>query len=63
MKVGRNLGKIRRALASAGKLGAGGLCRAGDHGRRPRRMRLADKPDDRAPYFSLVLVPGWEGRP
>ena len=23
-------------------------------------MRLADKPDDDAPYFSLVLVPGWE---
>ena len=22
-------------------------------------MRLADKPDDDAPYFALVLVPGW----
>jgi len=26
-------------------------------------MPLADKPDDEAPYFALVLVPGWEGRP
>ena len=26
-------------------------------------MRLADKPDDDAPYFALVLVPGWEQRP
>ena len=28
-----------------------------------RAVRLAEKADDRAPYFSLVLVPGWEGRP
>ena len=26
-------------------------------------MRLADKRDDVAPYFAIVLVPGWEGRP
>jgi precorrin-2/cobalt-factor-2 C20-methyltransferase len=26
-------------------------------------LPLAAKPDDRAPYFSLVLVPGWEARP
>ena len=25
-------------------------------------MRLADKADDEAPYFALVLVPGWERR-
>jgi precorrin-2/cobalt-factor-2 C20-methyltransferase len=25
-------------------------------------MRLADKPDDTAPYFAIVLVPGWEER-
>ena len=23
-------------------------------------MPLADKPDDDAPYFAVVLVPGWE---
>ena len=26
-------------------------------------VRLADKADDQAPYFSIVLVPGWAGRP
>ena len=30
---------------------------------RTSTLLLADKPDDSAPYFSLVLVPGWEGRP
>jgi precorrin-2/cobalt-factor-2 C20-methyltransferase len=25
--------------------------------------RLADKPDDSAPYFAIVLVAGWESRP
>jgi hypothetical protein len=25
-------------------------------------MRLADKPDDAAPYFAIVLVPGGEER-
>jgi precorrin-2/cobalt-factor-2 C20-methyltransferase len=24
---------------------------------------LAAKPDDDAPYFAIVLVPGWEDRP
>jgi precorrin-2/cobalt-factor-2 C20-methyltransferase len=24
---------------------------------------LAAKPDDDAPYFAVVLVPGWEDRP
>jgi precorrin-2/cobalt-factor-2 C20-methyltransferase len=26
-------------------------------------MQLADKPDDKAPYFAIVLVAGWSGRP
>jgi hypothetical protein len=25
-------------------------------------MKLADKLDTIAPYFAIVLVPGWEGR-
>ena len=25
-----------------------------------KMMPLADKPDDDAPYFAIVLVPGWE---
>lgn len=62
MKVGRNLGKIRRAIAAAGKLDNAiyverGTMANGHH------MRLADKPDDVAPYFALVLVPGWSTRP
>jgi precorrin-2/cobalt-factor-2 C20-methyltransferase len=62
MKVGRNLAKIRRALCAAGKLDrALYVERATMDG--TATLRLADKPDDAAPYFSLVLVPGWEGRP
>ncbi len=26
-------------------------------------MQLADKQDDKAPYFAIVLVAGWSGRP
>jgi precorrin-2/cobalt-factor-2 C20-methyltransferase len=26
-------------------------------------MRLAEKQDDKAPYFAIVLVAGWSGRP
>jgi precorrin-2/cobalt-factor-2 C20-methyltransferase len=62
IKVGRNLDKIRRALVSADRLEhavyvergtmAGGLV-----------MPLSEKHDDRAPYFAVVLVPGWEARP
>lgn len=61
MKVGRNLPKIRRALAAAGRLEralyvergtmAGSLC---EH--------LATRGDAPAPYFAIVLVPGWETR-
>lgn len=59
MKVGRNLPKIRRALDAAGKLSRAIYVERGTMANRTN-MKLADKPDDRAPYFSLVLVPGWE---
>jgi precorrin-2/cobalt-factor-2 C20-methyltransferase len=61
MKVGRNLPKIRRAIASAGKLGEAMYV---ERGTMPAMatMRLADKADDDAPYFSIVLVPGWRAR-
>jgi precorrin-2/cobalt-factor-2 C20-methyltransferase len=62
MKVGRHLPKIRRAIASAGRLDSAVYVErgtmAGGHS-----IRLADKPDDVAPYFALVLVPGWSTRP
>jgi precorrin-2/cobalt-factor-2 C20-methyltransferase len=62
MKVGRNLPKIRRALEAAGKLGQAVYVERGTMDN-SASMRLADKPDDAAPYFALVLVPGWESRP
>ena len=62
MKVGRNLGKIRAALAAAGKLARAVYVERATMDA-TRAVRLAEKADDRAPYFSLVLVPGWEGRP
>jgi precorrin-2/cobalt-factor-2 C20-methyltransferase len=62
MKVGRNLPKIRRALAAAGLLGRAVYV---ERGTMPETvsMPLADKRDDQAPYFSIILVPGWTGRP
>jgi precorrin-2/cobalt-factor-2 C20-methyltransferase len=62
MKVGRNLGKIRRAIATAGRLDSAVYVERGTMAN-GHSMRLADKPDDEAPYFALVLVPGWGTRP
>jgi len=61
MKVGRNLPKIRRALDAAGKLDEAVFVERGTM-EAMRTMRLADKPDDKAAYFSIVLVPGWQGQ-
>jgi precorrin-2/cobalt-factor-2 C20-methyltransferase len=62
MKIGRHLAKVRRALDRAGRL---------DHAIYVERgtmtnasvMKLTDKLDTFAPYFAMVLVPGWEMRP
>jgi precorrin-2/cobalt-factor-2 C20-methyltransferase len=62
MKVGRNLPKIRRALQSAGALQRAIYVERATMAD-TRTMPLADKADDAAPYFSIVLVPGWEARP
>lgn len=61
MKVGRNLPKIRRALAAAGRLGEAIYVERGTMAA-SKSMRLSEKLDETAPYFSLVLVPGWSGR-
>jgi precorrin-2/cobalt-factor-2 C20-methyltransferase len=61
MKVGRNLPKVRRALSASGRLPVAIYVERGTMADRVT-MRLAEKMDDVAPYFSLVLVPGWEGR-
>lgn len=62
MKLGRNLPKVRRALAHTQRL-AGAIYVERGTMRDAVTMRLADKPDDDAPYFAVVLVPGWETRP
>lgn len=62
MKVGRNLPKIRRALRAAGRLDDAVYVERGTMSN-GHSIRLADKPDDVAPYFALVLVPGWSARP
>ena len=62
MKLGRNLPKVRRALTAAGKLNGAVYVERGTMAN-AMAIPLADKPDDEAPYFALVLVPGWEGRP
>ncbi|WP_434064167.1 precorrin-2 C(20)-methyltransferase [Pararhizobium gei] len=61
MKVGRNLPKIRRALAASGKLAEAVYVERGTMAN-ASMIPLADKADDSAPYFSLVLVPGWKSR-
>ncbi|MBZ9936272.1 precorrin-2 C(20)-methyltransferase [Mesorhizobium sp. BR1-1-16] len=62
MKLGRNLAKVRRALQAAGKIdGALYVERATTV--HARTIRLADKADDAAPYFSIILVPGWGEKP
>jgi precorrin-2/cobalt-factor-2 C20-methyltransferase len=62
MKVGRNLPKIRRALELAGRLDTAVYVERGTMSN-GQSMRLIDKPDDIAPYFAIVLVPGWSTRP
>lgn len=58
MKVGRNLPKIRRALRMAGRHEEAVFVERGTM-EGMAAMPLCDKQDDRAAYFSIVLVPGW----
>lgn len=62
MKVGRNLPKIREALANAGKLAASVYVERGTMVNAVVTP-LAERDDSPAPYFSVVLVPGWAERP
>lgn len=61
MKVGRNLPKIRRALKAAGRLGDALYVERGTMAN-AAMVKLAERGEGDAPYFSLVLVPGWEAR-
>ncbi|ANW03263.1 precorrin-2 C(20)-methyltransferase [Bradyrhizobium icense] len=60
MKTGRNLKKVRRALATAGRLGEAWLI---ERGTMPgeRVARLNDVDETECPYFAIVLVHG-QGR-
>ncbi|MFD0936233.1 precorrin-2 C(20)-methyltransferase [Methylobacterium trifolii] len=60
MKLGRHLPKVRIALSEAGLLARAVYVERGTMAGE-RVVPLAEKPDDAAPYFSMVLVPG-EGR-
>jgi precorrin-2/cobalt-factor-2 C20-methyltransferase len=60
MKVGRNLDKVRRAVAGADRLGRAVYIERGTMtGERIRP--LTDCSDAKGPYFSMVLIPG-QGR-
>jgi precorrin-2/cobalt-factor-2 C20-methyltransferase len=62
MKTGRNLPKVRRALASAGKLDAAWLIERGTMaGERVVPLRDVDGAD--CPYFAIVVVHGHGRRP
>jgi precorrin-2/cobalt-factor-2 C20-methyltransferase len=59
MKVGRHLPKLRRALATSGRLARAIYVERGTMAD-AKMTPLAAKTDDDAPYFAVVLVPGWE---
>jgi len=61
MKLGRNLDKVRRALAAAGRDGAAWLVECATmHGERVRPLADAE---GTVPYFSIVVVHGQGRRP
>jgi precorrin-2/cobalt-factor-2 C20-methyltransferase len=62
MKIGRHLAKVRRALDRAGRLERAIYVERGTM-TNAAIMPLVDKLDTYAPYFAIVLVPGWEARP
>jgi precorrin-2/cobalt-factor-2 C20-methyltransferase len=62
MKVGRNLPRVRAALASAGKLDRAWLVECASMAEE-RVIRLADAADATVPYFSIIVVHGRGRRP
>jgi precorrin-2/cobalt-factor-2 C20-methyltransferase len=58
MKLGRHLPKVRQALEKTGRLARAIYVERGTMAD-AAMMRLAEKKDDEAPYFAVVLVPGW----
>ena len=62
MKLGRHLEKVRRVLRRTGRLSQAIYVERGTTSKAVT-MPLADKSDEAAPYFSVILLPGWEKRP
>jgi precorrin-2/cobalt-factor-2 C20-methyltransferase len=62
MKLGRNFAKVRAAVAEAGMLGRAIYVERGTMADE-LVMPLAEKLDGKAPYFSLILIPGQGRRP
>jgi precorrin-2/cobalt-factor-2 C20-methyltransferase len=62
MKIGRNLPKVRAALTRCGLLSRAIYVERATMGNAVM-MPLNKKLDDVAPYFAIVLVPGWEHAP
>ena len=62
MKVGQHLAKLRRALKESGHLPRALYVERGTMAKE-KIIPLAAKSDDHAPYFAVVLVPGWNRRP
>lgn len=62
MKTGRNLPKVRRALAATGRLDAAWLV---EHGTMPKQrvVKLTEVNGAETPYFAIVLVHGHGRRP
>jgi precorrin-2/cobalt-factor-2 C20-methyltransferase len=61
MKVGRHLPKLRRALTTSGRLPRALYVERGTMAD-AKMIPLSAKHDDDAPYFAVVLVPGWKER-
>jgi precorrin-2/cobalt-factor-2 C20-methyltransferase len=62
MKLGRNFAKVREAVAEAGLLARAIYVERGTMADE-LVMPLAEKIDGKAPYFSLILIPGQGRRP
>jgi precorrin-2/cobalt-factor-2 C20-methyltransferase len=62
MKLGRNFAKVKGALAETGLLTRAIYVERGAMANQ-KIMPLIEKPDDEAPYFSMIIVPGQGRRP
>jgi precorrin-2/cobalt-factor-2 C20-methyltransferase len=62
IKLGANLGKVRAAIAEAGRVASAIYVEHGT-GEAEKILELAAKTDDLAPYFSMILIPGQGRRP